>query len=370
MRLFDIKFDSMRTSIRKFPILLFLGTSLIFTACDEDEGPDTPPGPEPGTQRIAAITTTNSNYTTLGAALQATGLDATLNGAESYTLFAPTNAAFDRLFDALELADGNSDGSRLDELINVLGDSINPGADVLRNILLYHVLDGTTLAADVPVKAYVQSKCTASPEGFPIDLLLQSNSLGARVNNGLSNGSAAKNTGGDVIAANILATNGVVHGINGVMLLPSVLDVALNNPADFSGFAALASRAGIIDIMEDPNATLTVFIPTPAAFTSAADTLNFLNQMDFSQGTNELNSIVARHHIHNEQVRIEEFEEQQPFFLFALSELDLILNYGEDGSVAIDDGSSMTLATIVEPNNIQAANGVVHSITKLLVPPE
>jgi transforming growth factor-beta-induced protein len=338
----------MQTKSYTLNFLFLIGISLFLASCNDDD--ETPPsGPAPGTQSITQIVSTNANYSILRDALVAAGLDGTLNTDGPFTVFAPDNAAFNRLFDALGLEDGNADGSRVDEAVAALG------ADALTQVLLYHVLDGETRAAGVPTKAYVNTKSTASPAGDAIPVLLESRSQGVLVNNGRSFGTAAQNTGGNVVAADILATNGVVHGINAVMLLPSVLDVAINNPDEFSGFVNLVALGGQDSLLRSiPEVTL--LIPNSAAFTSANDTLILIEQFGLSQ-------TVALHHVIDFQTKADEFI-NGPYF--TLNEQDVFVNVGGENILVTDAAGNV--ATIVPLTDIQAANGVVHTINRVLLP--
>jgi transforming growth factor-beta-induced protein len=345
----------MRTSVCKFSFLFLAGISLLLTSCDPDDEPETPVGPAPGSQSIAAITTTNGNYSILGEALGAAGLYSILEGG-SFTVFAPSNDAFNRLFDDLELTDANADGSRVDELVGALG------GEAVRDILLYHVLDGVTLAENVPVKAYVKTLCLASSEGRALDLLLESRSDRVLLNSGSYVGRAQFNTRAEVVAPNILATNGVVHGVNAVMLLPNVLDVTTNN-SDFSGFANLAALAGVIETLEF-DTVYTVFAPSNAAFELANDSLLMAYQLAQFFPEFEIPAQIALHHVHDFEVLAEDLND---FIYYTYNTQDLFVT--PDVEVTTVESASGVIATIIPSlTNIQATNGVVHGVTRVLFP--
>lgn len=329
---------------------------MVLTSCDPDDGPEPPVGPEPGSQSIAAITTTNANYSILGEALGAAGLYSTLEGG-SYTVFAPSNAAFNSLFDDLELTDANGDGSRVDELVNSLG------ADLVRDILLYHVLDGETRAENVPVKGYVKTLCLASSEGRALDLLLESRSNRLLLNSGSYVGRAQFNTRAEVVAPNILATNGVVHGVNAVMLLPTVLDVTANNPVDFSGFANFVTLSSAVDVlMEDT--VYTVFAPNNAAFELANDSLLSIYQILPFFPMADIPGQIAFHHVHDTEVLAEDLND---IIYYTYNTQDLFITPGDDG-IIIESSGGVTGMLIPELTDIQATNGIVHGVTRLLFP--
>jgi uncharacterized surface protein with fasciclin (FAS1) repeats len=119
------------------------------------------------------------NFKTLVTAIQAAGLVDTLKGAGPFTVFAPTDEAF------AKLPAGTVEGLLKDKA-------------ALTNVLTYHVVPGKVMAKDVPtanVKT-VQGQTVA----------LKKDSMGVTVNN-------AK-----VVAADVEATNGVIHVIDTVIL--------------------------------------------------------------------------------------------------------------------------------------------------------
>ena len=136
---------------------------------------------------IVDVASANPDFSTLVAAISAAGLVDTLNGAGPFTVFAPTNAAFDAL-----------PAGVLDALL------LPENKDALTKILTYHVVPGTVLAADIA------DGDVATVEGQTVAL---STANGVTVN------------GATVVTADVLADNGVIHVIAAV-LVPSDVDVA------------------------------------------------------------------------------------------------------------------------------------------------
>ncbi len=133
---------------------------------------------------IVEVVTADGRFTTLVKAIEAAGLVETLKGEGPFTVFAPTEEAF------AKLAPGALDG-----LI----------ADVpqLKNILLYHVVPGKIMAADV-VK--LTGSATALGPEFTIAMTPE--------------GTISLNGGAIVIATDIEAKNGVIHVIDAVLVPP------------------------------------------------------------------------------------------------------------------------------------------------------
>jgi uncharacterized surface protein with fasciclin (FAS1) repeats len=134
-----------------------------------------------GTQTIAEIAAGNPNFSTLVTALDAAGLVDTLNNPGSFTVFAPTNAAF------AALPAGTLDA--------VLADK-----DLLTTILLYHVLGGKALASDVVGQTSLN--------------MLDGGSVTVEVRDG----KVFLNDTVQIVTTDIVATNGVIHIIDGVLL--------------------------------------------------------------------------------------------------------------------------------------------------------
>jgi uncharacterized surface protein with fasciclin (FAS1) repeats len=136
---------------------------------------------------IVDVASVNPDFSTLVTALSAAGLVETLSGEGPFTVFAPTNAAFAAL-----------PAGVLDALL------LPENKDALVKILTYHVVPGTVLAADIA------DGDVATVEGQSVTL---STASGVTVN------------GANVVTADVLADNGVIHVIDAV-LVPVDVDVA------------------------------------------------------------------------------------------------------------------------------------------------
>ena len=141
----------------------------------------------------------NADFSTLVALLDQAGLASTLKDASvNYTVFAPTNAAFDKL-DA-----------------KVLADLKNPkNAEKLKDVLLYHVVRGKLLASDVAVSGELQA--------------LNDKVIGVKK----SEAGVVTVAGAAVTVADIDATNGVIHTVDAVLVVPAKKAVA--KPAKKTG---------------------------------------------------------------------------------------------------------------------------------------
>lgn len=136
---------------------------------------------DPGT--IVDIAVSNPDFSTLVAAVTEAGLVDTLSGEGPFTVFAPTNAAFEAL--------------GADTIASVLADK-----DLLTSILTYHVVSGKVLAADV------------------VGLTSATTVQGSDVTITVKDGKVYLNDTVQVVMTDIEASNGVIHVIDGVLLPP------------------------------------------------------------------------------------------------------------------------------------------------------
>ena len=122
------------------------------------------------------------NFTTLATALQAAGLVETLKGEGPFTVFAPTDEAFAKLPDG------------------VVADLLKPeNVDRLRAVLTYHVVAGSVPAAEV-----VKLDSAKTVNGQSVDIAVD--------------GGKVMVDSANVVTADIMASNGVIHVIDSVIL--------------------------------------------------------------------------------------------------------------------------------------------------------
>lgn len=159
------------------------------TGCGDDDEPATSAGAEAtaamGSEDVVAVASGDEQFSTLVSAIEAAGLVETLQGEGPFTVFAPTNEAFDALPEG------------------TLDDLLKPeNKDQLTDILTYHVVPGKIMSADLQDGQEVE---TVQGEKLTIK-------LGDSVTvDGV--GSSAT-----VTAPDIEASNGVIHVIDAVLL--------------------------------------------------------------------------------------------------------------------------------------------------------
>ncbi|WP_420935925.1 fasciclin domain-containing protein [Alteromonas sp. A081] len=197
---------------------------------------------------IVDVAAGNENFSTLVELLQSTGLDATLaDTSTEFTVFAPSNAAFDAVDEATLTA-------------------LAQDADALTEVLTYHVVQGATVLQDGAFQiAQSAENKVETVNGSEVALSLSGSDL--YVNSSL------------VSQTDIMADNGVIHVVDQVILpieetdatSQTIADIAAGNE-DFSTLVAALSAADLVDTLADETATFTVFAPTNTAFDKIEDT--------------------------------------------------------------------------------------------------
>ena len=221
-------------------------SSLSFTSCSDDDTT---------TPEVVDIATTAQNtddLSTLVAALERVNLATTLQGNGPFTVFAPTNAAFQALLDS------NPAWNSLDDIDDA----------TLTSVLLFHVLAAEVRAADL-TDSYVTTLSTGPNNEQTV---LQIDVTGGVKFNGNAN----------PVTTDVEATNGVVHIIDAVMLPPDVVSLALTND-NFSILVAALTRSDLttdyVSVLSG-DGPFTVFAPTNAAFEALLNSNPDWNSLD------------------------------------------------------------------------------------------
>ncbi len=292
-------------------MLLMVST---FVACGDDETP------EPTPETITEIAAANSSLSTLVAALQRTGLDETLNASGNFTVFAPTNAAFTA---------ANIDLSALSD-------------DKLKDILLYHVIGAEIKAGDIADgQTYAASLSTGGPLMSSLSLLIEKGT-NVKINNVAT-----------VSTADVDATNGVIHIVDAVLTRLDVVGHAVAN----SNFTSLVSALGdadgdLVNVLQG-DGPFTVFAPLNTAFADITDITDDLT-------TAQLADVLTYHVVGGNNTA----------------------GILEDGDYATVNGASFSVSTGTEViitdegdgeskvvlTDVQATNGVIHVLNRVLIP--
>ena len=302
-----------------------------------------------------------NNLTALAAALTATDLVSTLQGTGPFTVFAPSNEAFA-------------------DLLNTTGlDLTNLSAaeeELVRNILLNHVIIEENLDATTIIGAGSGYLTTASPAGVAgTNLSLYYNVNGSTVElNGGDGTTAAPRVGADVTITDLTADNGTIHVINKVMLPPSIVDMAIANSTFEQLVGALTTdgQPDFVSILSTADGTapapFTVFAPTNDAFVA------LLNSNTEWNSTTDIDSAlltaVLQHHVlagaNVQSSGLNQNGTTSPTTLQGQT-IDITLP-GTNGNIAdVTDGAGNSDIGIIAVD-VQTSNGVIHVVNKVLLP--
>lgn len=317
----------MKTQKIKFnlkSIALLMVAVVVLGACKKDDDEDITPMPQPQEMNIVETAQADAQFSILVEAVVKAGLADALQADGPMTVFAPNNDAFNMLFDQLGV-------NGIDDLT----------ADQLAPILLYHVVSGEVMAADV-TSGYIPTLNTTAPGNNSV-LLLADVSKGVQLNG---------NT--NVIATDVKASNGVIHVIDKVLLPTDVVDIAINNPS-FSILVEAVSKAGLVDALK-ADGPFTVFAPTNAAFEDLFAQLQVNGIADLT--ADQLTPILL-YHVVSGNVRAADVATGMVPTLNPDASIDVEVS---DMGVMLD-GSAKVVAT-----DVQGTNGVVHVIDKVILP--
>ncbi len=274
------------------------------------------PPAEEEAKDIVDIAVADGRFTTLVAAVQAAGLVDTLKGEGPFTVFAPTDDAF------AALPAGTVESLLLPE-----------NKQQLTDILLYHVLPGKVMAADVS------------------DGLIADSALGTSLFFKLDMGNAYVNEA-RIIITDIEASNGVIHVIDTVILPKDIVDAAV-----FNGFDTLAAALTAAELVETlkGEGPFTVFAPTEDAF--AALPAGTLENLLLPENKQTLTNILL-YHVVAGRVLAED--------VVQLESADTVL--GQPVSIKVEDGKVFINEAEVIVTDIKTTNGVIHVIDAVLLP--
>jgi uncharacterized surface protein with fasciclin (FAS1) repeats len=279
-----------------------------------------PPAPE--TTTVVDIIVNSEDHTLLEAAVGAAGLVDALSGEGPFTVFAPTDDAITALVTEL--------GITADDLLALEG---------LADILTYHVVGATALSTDL-----MDGDTFTTLNGADITISIMDGTV--MVNNAT------------VTVADITTDNGVVHVIDAVLLpptpevTPTVADIIAES-TDHTVLAAVLDSADL-DVVLAGEGPFTVFAPTDAAF----DAVPPMVLLDLLTDNAALTNVLT-YHVAGDSLMSTDLSDGQ----------NIETLFGADVTITIVDGNVMVNNAMVTVADIVGANGVVHVIDAVLLPP-
>lgn len=310
----------MKTYVRNISMaMLAVAMVFVFASCSKDEEET----PMMESKNIVETAVSNDQFSILVEALTKAGLVSALEAPGPFTVFAPTNDAFNELFSQLGVT-GISDLS----------------AEVLTPILLNHVVSGNVKAAAVAT-GYVSTLNNAGPGQNLVQVYLE------------KSGDVMVD-GSKVIIADVMASNGVIHAIDKVILPATVVNHAINN-ANFSILVEAVVKAGLVDALSAAG-PFTVFAPTNDAFNALFADLGVSGIADLS--ADQLTPILL-YHVVSGNVRASQVTSGDVPTLKEGS----VISITTDGMGVMLNGNANVVAT-----DVQGINGVIHVIDRVILP--
>ncbi len=308
---------------------------------------------------VASSTAETPEFTLLLTAVQAADpavLEALSSPDSDLTVFAPTDAAFLALQEAI--------GE--EAFAEVLADP-----EMLTSILLYHVMgDGAAKSEDLIAGLSMVGGTVSAPtlQGQAVDVVLTEEG-GITVD------------GANVVTADIEASNGIVHVIDAVILpeTRTIAEIVVESAADAEApqFATLlaavqAADPAVLELLSDAEASVTVFAPTDEAFAAVGE-----ETLTAVLADQALLTSILQYHVVPSIVRPFSVLQDMDMMTAAMGEDGLSLDSALEGqplNIKVGMGEEGLTITVNDANvivtDVDAANGVIHVIDAVLLPPQ
>jgi uncharacterized surface protein with fasciclin (FAS1) repeats len=321
--------------------LAFFG--LTISSCSNDDDP------QPTTDNtITGIASRTSDLSLLVKALTKAGLAETLQGSGPFTVFAPTDQAF----------------INAGYTATVIDNLPASGIPALKEILLNHVVSGSVQSTGLTNNSYIKTLAKGSASSTNTLSMYVNTTSGVRLN-GVS--SVVTTSAGSTF--NIIASNGVIHKVDAVIGLPTIITHAAANPNFSTLVTVVTSTATNGNGFGDQTAvasalsnttTKTVFAPTNAAFTAATTGSGFAVGATPAQ----VSKVLQYHVTTAGNVLASTLTNGQV--------VPTITNPVQNLTIDLTSGAKITDTSTTKANiiitDVQCSNGVIHAVDKVLQP--
>jgi len=283
---------------------------------------------DPAPVNIVETAKADAKFSILVEAVVAADLATTLSGPGPYTVFAPTNDAFAALLTELGVTKAQ-----------LLADKA-----LLTSVLTYHVLPAKVLKAGVPA-----GKAISTVQGgiFKVDAV--------GVNLAITDG---RNRASKITATDLLASNGVIHVIDKVLLPPNknIVETAVATPS-FGILVEAVTAANLAGTLSGTG-PFTVFAPTDAAFAALLTELGITKAALLADTA--LLTKVLTYHVVSARVLKADVPVGAPI---ATVQGD---TFTVSAALAITDQRARTAN--ITGTDVLTSNGVIHVLDKVILP--
>lgn len=319
--------------INKIKFFTLLSLIILFQSCTSNDNDEYVNMPKSIYEHVA----TSMNYSYLRYALEKTNLDGVLNGVEKYTLYAPNNMAFGRFL----MSAGYNDIDKVP-------------TSLLTQVLLNHVMVGEIEYRDFKT-GYFNTAAISDASNTPMSIHIQQINMRVTLN-----GEAR------ITQGNVRATNGIIHVVDRVIPIPTIVTFALADQNLGSLLSALTRSDLTTDfasvLSTDSGispAPFTVFAPTNQAFDDLLNELGVSRLGAIDEPT--LKSTLTYHVLAETNALSTDLSDN-----FELDTLGGPVTANITGGATITDGNNRKSKIIAV--DVQANNGVVHLIDKVILP--
>lgn len=328
-------------NIKRF--LAVLTVSVIAVSCDSDnnEGITKYPTAE-------EFLKSQSDYKVFLKAITKTDLLSTFRNPGSYTYFVANDAAL------APLTEASIDAMSTTQLAD------------LKKIMQYHILSLGTVSSDLVANGYTK---TFSPFGSST-----SNTLSMFV--GVKNGETRINDFAKITEANIQTSNGVIHKIDKQLFFPKLMDLIAPNPKLSKFTAMLTATTGtygdqtaVLNVVK-ANGPTTVFAPNDDAVVKATDVKGFFTGALVNQANT---TKLLQYHLANTNLTASSNTSWTSSSATANVTITTLAATAqkfeiEKGTLKIKELPTPDGFATIETVNVQASNGALHIINKVLKP--
>jgi len=308
--------------------ILFMAVPLLTVGCSDDDDNDNGGNSK---KTVVQVAQDNPELSTLVDAIVAADLVDALSGDGPFTVFAPSNSAFQKLDP--------------DVLNNIIATP-----SLLTSLLQYHVVSGDVESGDL--------------SNGPVQTLLSGQTIDVNVSGGVVtlNGSSM------VTEADIDASNGVIHIIDEVLIpedfYAQTLAMIVSSSPDHTILLSALTKPELSDLLaaaNDPTQDLTVFAPTDAAFEAVLGALGMTSIDDMPV---EVLKEIVTYHLLGGAVTSDQLSNGDVNTL-----LPGIPGGPEFEFVTVDitDGVKINTANVTAAD-LKAVNGVAHVVDAVLLP--
>ncbi len=313
-------------------LIIMVLSTLTYTSCEDEDNPA-----DQDQDDILAFVQNDPRLTTLAEALQTGNLIQTLEGNGPFTLFAPTNDAFETFLEDNDL------------------NSVNDIEGItLTRTLLHHMVQDRLTSGQV-IDGYIPTLLIGFSTTNSVNMYVDSRAI------------AYLNLNANIIEPDNEVSNGIVHIVDGVIPIPTVID-HVSYSDNFTIFIEALSRTDMainfIDTLSSEG-PFTLFAPNNEAFDQFFNSNNNLNLIE-DIPADTLQKILSYHIIPGRNILSTNLDMLQSYETLATDKPIIDIQPDGSGGLLIEDEQNRVTNVIAV--NIQGFNGVVHAINRVLLP--